>query len=119
MWAGAHPDAPNWSGSTEETGIAQIYTVSPTAPAFLPNPRVGIQDSNEVDLPRRYNDFAVNNLEANNINGNPNFDASNWWRYMAKGDVTAELLPPPPFPPVTQTRQYDLTGWKEIGRAHV
>ena len=114
MWAGAHPDAPNWSGSTEETGIAQIYTVSPTAPAFLPNPRVGIQDSNEVDLPRRYNDFAVNNLEANNINGNPNFDASNWWRYMAKGDVTAELLPPPPFPPVTQTRQYDLTGWKDI-----
>lgn len=114
MWSGSKPDAPNWQGSTDEAGLAQIYTTSPTDPAFLPNPKVGIIDSNVVDLPRRYNDFAVNNLTAEQINGNPNFDAENWWRYQAKGNVSAELLPPPIIPPTILTRQYDLTGWKDI-----
>jgi hypothetical protein len=115
MWQGGNPDGPNWQGSADEEGIGEIelYTVSTVPPTYT-NPRIGIRDANEVDLPRAYNDFNVNNLTAQQINGNPNFDASNWWRYMAKGNVTAQLLPPPPVPPTTQTRQYDLTGWKDI-----
>jgi hypothetical protein len=115
MWQGGNPDGPNWQGSADEEGIGEIelYTVT-TVPPIYTNPRIGIQNANEVDLPRAYNDFNVNNLTAQQINGNPNFDAKNWWRFQAEGNVSAKLLPPPPIPPTTQTRQYNLTGWKDI-----
>jgi len=98
-WNGSTPNAPNWAGvdSTSSGGsnVGDLYIV-PDPPTTATNPSIGLEERNEVELPRAYRDFAVQNLTATNItatniNGNPNFDASNWSLYRAISDVRGTL----------------------------
>jgi hypothetical protein len=110
-WNGTTPNAPNWqgdvSGSGGDGGVGDLY-ILPDPPSIAENPSIGLEGRNEVPLPTKYKDFDVDNLTATNINGNPNYDASNWWRYPANGNVTATLNP------LFDAPQWDISGFEQI-----
>ena len=119
-WNGANLQGPNWQGETNtgggDGGVGDLY-ITPDPPNTSTNPSIGLQGRNEVPLPLAYRDFAVDDLTATTINGNPNFDASNWWRYPANGNVTATLLPNLPIP--VYRRQYDITDFRDINAGNL
>jgi uncharacterized protein (DUF2345 family) len=92
-WTGATPNAPNWAGADNaggDGGVGDLYIV-PDPPSIAENPSIGLEGRNEVPLPLAYKDFAVDDLTATTINGNPNFDASNWSLFRAISDVRGTL----------------------------
>ena len=119
MWNGSTPNAPNWQGETSGNGSSGELYITPDPPTTAENPSIGLTNGNEVELPRAYADFAVNNLTATNINNNPNFDAANWWRYPANGNVTATQAVQPITPPPIPSRIYDITGFRNINCSNV
>jgi hypothetical protein len=94
MWNGSTPNAPNWAGADNATGgdggVGDLYIV-PDPPSIAENPSIGLEGRNEVPLPLAYKDLEVDDLTATTINGNPNFDASNWSLYRAISDVRGTL----------------------------
>ena len=118
-WNGDKTSAPNWAGETiaeVETPVGDLYIV-PDPPNITTNPSIGLEERNEVPLPTAYRDLSATNGTFTNINGNANFDASNWWRYPANGNVTATQAPIPiPYVP---NRIYDITGFKDIKATNV
>jgi hypothetical protein len=109
-WNGTNPQGPNWQGTDSTTGggiVGDLY-ILPDPPTTAENPSIGLEGRNEVPLPLAYKDLAVDNLTATNINGNPNYDASNWWRYPANGNVTATLNP------LFEAPQWDISGFEQI-----
>lgn len=100
--------------------MGDLY-ILPDPPTIQENPSIGLEGRNEVPLPTKYKDLEVDNLTAENINGNANFDASNWWRFPANGDVRAELLPLPPIiiGPQPYRRQYDLYDFRTINAGNL
>lgn len=108
-WTGSNPSAPHWAGADNEgggAGVGDLYIV-PDPPTIATNPSIGLEQRNEVPLPTAYKDFNVDDLNAVTINGSPNFDASNWWRYPANGNVTATLG-------AFSIPQYDISGFEQI-----
>lgn len=99
-WNGAILQGPNWQGQVNTGGgggsdVGDLY-ITPDPPNTSTNPSIGLEERNEVELPRAYRDFAAQNLTATNItatniNGNPNFDASKWSLYRAISDVRGTL----------------------------
>jgi hypothetical protein len=113
-WAGVD----NTSGGGDSVGDLYIL---PDPPSIAENPSIGLEGRNEVPLPTKYLDMEVANLTATNIdaeditttnltaddittgnltatnitattiNGNPNFDASNWSLYPAISNVLGTL----------------------------
>lgn len=106
--------SPNWAGNDNATSggsdVGNLYIV-PDPPSITENPSIGLEERNEVPLPTKYLDMEVANLTATNIdaeditttnltadditattiNGNPNFDASNWSLFRAISDVRGTL----------------------------
>jgi len=119
-WSGS-ASVPNWGGQDNASGsggsgsVGDLYIV-PDPPTIEQNPSIGLEGRNEVPLPTKYKD-----LEVKNINGNPDFDASNWYLYEAKGDVNAALLPLPPIivPPLPYRRIYDLNNFRNINAGNL
>ena len=93
-WNGTTPNAPNWQGDVNESSggdsVGDLY-ITPDPPNTTTNPSIGLDGRNEVPLPTAYNDLAVENLTATNINGNPDFDASKWSLFRAISDVRGTL----------------------------
>ena len=93
-WNGLSPNPPNWSGQVNTGGggsdVGDLY-ITPDPPNTSSNPSIGLEERNEIPLPRAYQDFAVQDLTVTNINGNPNFDASKWSLYRAISDVRGTL----------------------------
>ena len=124
-WSGS-VSQPNWGGNDNASGggggssVGDLYVV-PDPPTIEENPSIGLEGKNEVPLPTKYRDLEVKNLTAENINGNANFDASNWWRFPANGDVRAELLPLPPIiiGPQPYRRIYDLFDFRNINAGNL
>jgi len=119
-WSGS-ASVPNWGGQDNASGsgaggsVGDLYIV-PDPPTIEQNPSIGLEGRNEVPLPTKYKD-----LEVKNINGNPDFDASNWYLYEAKGDVNAALLPLPPIivPPAPYRRIYDINNFRNINAGNI
>lgn len=112
-WSGS-VSQPNWAGNDNATSggsdVGNLYIV-PDPPTITENPSIGLEERNEIPLPTKYLDMEVANLTATNIdaeditttnltadditattiNGNPNFDASNWSLYPAISNVLGTL----------------------------
>ena len=93
-WNGSTPQGPNWAGVDNTSGggsnVGDLY-ILPDPPSIAENPSIGLEGRNEVPLPLAYKDFAVDDLTATTINGNPNFDASRWSLYPAISNVLGTL----------------------------
>jgi hypothetical protein len=108
-WNGTTPNAPNWAGTDNaggDGGVGDLY-ILPDPPSIAENPSIGLEGRNEVPLPTAYKDFNVDDLNAVTINGSSTFDASNWWRFPANGNVTATLG-------LFSLPQYDISGFRNI-----
>jgi len=118
-WNGDKTSAPNWAGETiaeVETPVGDLY-ILPDPPNITTNPSISLEERKEDPLQTAYLDLSATNGTFTNINGNPNFDASNWWRFPANGNVTATEAPIPiPYVP---NRIYDITGFKDIRATNV
>ena len=92
-WNGTSTGAPSWAGEDQaqaQASVGDLYIV-PDPPSIAENPSIGLEGRNEVPLPTAYKDLSVDDLNATTINGNPNFDASNWSLYPAISNVVGTL----------------------------
>lgn len=92
-----------WNGNTLSVG--DLYT-SPKPESIETNPNIGLEQRNEIELPRKYKDFAIKNLSVVNINGNPYADVSLWSLYPAIHNVVANL--------VNGVRTYNISGFENV-----
>jgi len=108
-WNGQTPVQANWSGVPQTSGDETLYT-TPVPSTTAVNPKIGIVDGNEIDLPTSYNELNTANLNTTTINGNPiPISAENWSLYKAIHDVEGQRSEPP-----FNLRQYSIKDFIEI-----
>ena len=98
----------NWSGTSGVGGGGEILYTTPDPATTATNPRIGIVDGNEIDLPTSYNQISLSNLNTTTINGNPvPISAEQWSIYPAIHNVVGTL-------DELGNPQYDISGFKDI-----
>jgi hypothetical protein len=104
---------PQWNGPGKTRAVGDLYKV-PAEDSKETNPVLGLEGRNEIELPRKYRDFAVKYLEADEISGAGS--AAFWSVHPAVHNVTATQNTDNPF---AGPRQWDITGFKDIKCANL